>query len=70
MDTTAERKREIDDAVADIRTIEAREGASRSSLERIKQRLMRLAAPPRALFEGRLSRASLRRGDEVLPLPR
>jgi predicted metal-dependent enzyme (double-stranded beta helix superfamily) len=39
-----ERKREIDAAVADVRAIEAREGVTRESLERIKQRLTRLAA--------------------------
>jgi predicted metal-dependent enzyme (double-stranded beta helix superfamily) len=39
-----ERKREIDAAVADVRTIEAREGVTRASLEKIKQRLTRLAA--------------------------
>ena len=44
MDRTAERSREIDAAVADIREIEAREGVSRESLKNIKQRLMRLAA--------------------------
>jgi predicted metal-dependent enzyme (double-stranded beta helix superfamily) len=39
-----ERKREIDAAVADVRAIEAREGVTRASLEKIKQRLTRLAA--------------------------
>jgi predicted metal-dependent enzyme (double-stranded beta helix superfamily) len=39
-----ERKREIDAAVADVRAIEAREGVTRESLEKIKQRLTRLAA--------------------------
>jgi predicted metal-dependent enzyme (double-stranded beta helix superfamily) len=39
-----ERKHEIDAAVADVRAIEAREGVTRESLERIKQRLTRLAA--------------------------
>jgi predicted metal-dependent enzyme (double-stranded beta helix superfamily) len=43
MDRKAERKREIDGAVADIRAIEAREGISRSSLEKMKERLIRLA---------------------------
>ena len=38
-----ERKREIATAVADIRAIE-REGVTRESLEKIKQRLVRLAA--------------------------
>jgi predicted metal-dependent enzyme (double-stranded beta helix superfamily) len=39
-----ERKREIDAAVADVRAIEVREGVTRASLEKIKQRLTRLAA--------------------------
>lgn len=39
-----ERKREIDAAVADVRAIEAREGVTRKGLEKIKQRLTRLAA--------------------------
>src|SRR3954471_8701161 len=39
-----ERKREIAAAVADVRGIEAREGVTRDSLEKIKQRLTRLAA--------------------------
>ena|SRR5579859_2294260 len=38
------RKKEIDAAVADVRRIEKQEGVSRASLEKIKQRLMRLAA--------------------------
>jgi predicted metal-dependent enzyme (double-stranded beta helix superfamily) len=44
MDARAEqRQREIEAAVADVRTIEAREGVNRDSLEKIKQRLIRLA---------------------------
>jgi len=39
-----ERKREIAAAVADVRAIEEREGVTRDSLEKIKQRLTRLAA--------------------------
>src|SRR5688572_13526657 len=38
------RKREIQAAVADVRAIEAQHGVTRDSLEKIKQRLMRLAA--------------------------
>lgn len=38
------RKMEIDAAVADVRQIEKRDGVTRASLEKIKQRLMRLAA--------------------------
>jgi predicted metal-dependent enzyme (double-stranded beta helix superfamily) len=38
------RKREIDAAVADVRQIAKRDGVTRASLEKIKQRLMRLAA--------------------------
>jgi predicted metal-dependent enzyme (double-stranded beta helix superfamily) len=38
------RKREIDAAVADVRAIERSDGVTRASLEKIKQRLMRLAA--------------------------
>ncbi len=44
MDRSAERKREIQATVADVRAIEAREGVSRDSLEGIKRRLTRLAA--------------------------
>jgi predicted metal-dependent enzyme (double-stranded beta helix superfamily) len=44
MDRTEERTREIDAAVADIRAIEKRDGVTRESLERIKQRLIELAA--------------------------
>src|SRR3990170_4779064 len=39
-----ERRREIQSAVADIREIEKRDGVTRESLEKIKQRLIRLAA--------------------------
>ncbi|MGH8725102.1 MAG: cysteine dioxygenase, partial [Burkholderiales bacterium] len=39
-----ERKREIEAAVADVRAIEQRDGVTRRSLEKIKQRLIRLAA--------------------------
>ena len=39
----AQRKREVEGAVADVRAIEAREGVNRQSLEKIKQRLIRLA---------------------------
>jgi predicted metal-dependent enzyme (double-stranded beta helix superfamily) len=39
-----ERKREIERAVADVRAIERTDGVSRASLEKIKQRLIRLAA--------------------------
>jgi len=41
-----ERKREIQSAVAEIREIEKRNGVTRDSLEKIKQRLIRLAARP------------------------
>jgi predicted metal-dependent enzyme (double-stranded beta helix superfamily) len=44
MDVKAERRKEIADAVADVRAIEKREGVTRASLERIKARLLRLAA--------------------------
>jgi predicted metal-dependent enzyme (double-stranded beta helix superfamily) len=44
MDKSAERKREIEAAVADIRAIEQREGINRSSLAKIRQRLIQLAA--------------------------
>lgn len=40
-----ERKREIAAAVDDIRAIEKRDGVTREGLERIKQRLIRLARP-------------------------
>jgi predicted metal-dependent enzyme (double-stranded beta helix superfamily) len=42
-DRAAQRKREVEAAVADVRAIEAREGVNRQSLEKIKQRLIRLA---------------------------
>jgi len=38
------RKEEIEAAVADVRQIEKKDGVTRASLEKIKQRLMRLAA--------------------------
>src|SRR5438132_9445799 len=38
------RKREIQAAVADVRQIENRDGVTRESLEKIKQRMIRLAA--------------------------
>src|SRR6185503_16481095 len=38
------RKREIEAAVADVRAIERAGGVTRESLDKIKQRLMRLAA--------------------------
>ena len=38
------RKGEIEAAVADVRQIEKKDGVTRASLEKIKQRLMRLAA--------------------------
>ena len=38
------RKREIEAAVADVRQIEKRDGVTRASLEKIKQRMIRLAA--------------------------
>jgi predicted metal-dependent enzyme (double-stranded beta helix superfamily) len=44
MDRAAERRNAIDAAVADIREIEKREGVTRASLERIKARLIELAA--------------------------
>jgi predicted metal-dependent enzyme (double-stranded beta helix superfamily) len=44
MDRAAERRKAIDAAVADIREIEKREGVTRASLERIKARLIELAA--------------------------
>jgi predicted metal-dependent enzyme (double-stranded beta helix superfamily) len=39
-----DRKHEIESAVTDVRTIEKRDGVTRESLEKIKQRLIRLAA--------------------------
>jgi predicted metal-dependent enzyme (double-stranded beta helix superfamily) len=44
MARTDERKREIAAAVADVRAVEEREGVTRESLEKIRQRLARLAA--------------------------
>ncbi|HUX23849.1 MAG TPA: cysteine dioxygenase [Burkholderiales bacterium] len=44
MDKIQERTREIDAAVADIRAIEQRDGITRSSLAKIRQRLTGLAA--------------------------
>jgi predicted metal-dependent enzyme (double-stranded beta helix superfamily) len=44
MDRTNERKREIQAAVAEVRAIERRDGVTRESLEKVKQRLTRLAA--------------------------
>jgi len=41
---TEVRRHEIASAVADVRAIEARDGVGRESLEKIKQRLIRLAA--------------------------
>ena len=41
---TIARKREVAAAVADVRRIEQQDGVTRASLEKIKQRLMRLAA--------------------------
>lgn len=43
MDRTEERRRAVDAAVADVRAIEAREGVTRASLERIRARLAALA---------------------------
>jgi hypothetical protein len=39
-----DRKREIEAAVAEVRAIEKREGVTRQSLEKIKQRLIRPGA--------------------------
>lgn len=44
MNRAEERRNAIEAAVADIRAIEKRDGVTRESLERIKQRLMQLAA--------------------------
>lgn len=44
MDRTGERIREIEATVADVRKIEAAHGVTRESLEKIRQRLTRLAA--------------------------
>lgn len=43
MDTTAERKRLVDETVADIRAIEAADGITRDSLRKVLARLARLA---------------------------
>jgi predicted metal-dependent enzyme (double-stranded beta helix superfamily) len=43
-DRTVLRQKEIDAAVADVRAVEQRDGVTRESLEKIKQRLIRLAA--------------------------
>jgi predicted metal-dependent enzyme (double-stranded beta helix superfamily) len=51
MDRTADRKREIQAAVAEVRAIEKKQGVTRESLEQIKQRLLRLAAR-KELFSG------------------
>jgi predicted metal-dependent enzyme (double-stranded beta helix superfamily) len=40
-----DRRKEIASAVADVREIEKRDGVTRDSLEKIKQRLIRLARP-------------------------
>jgi predicted metal-dependent enzyme (double-stranded beta helix superfamily) len=44
MDRAAERRKEIDAAVADIRDIERRDGVNPESLAKIKSRLIRLAS--------------------------
>jgi predicted metal-dependent enzyme (double-stranded beta helix superfamily) len=44
MDRAAERRKEIESAVADVRGIERREGVNAASLDNIKSRLIRLAA--------------------------
>ena len=44
MDRTIERAKETESAVADVRRIEATEGVTRASLEKIKQRMLKLAA--------------------------
>ena len=44
MDRAAERAQAIAEAVADIRAIEAEQGVTRGALERMKARLMQLAA--------------------------
>jgi len=44
MDRNLERQKEIEAAVADVRAIEKRAGATRENLERIKARLLALAA--------------------------
>jgi predicted metal-dependent enzyme (double-stranded beta helix superfamily) len=44
MDRVAERAQEVESAVADVRRIEAAQGVTRASLEKIKQRMLKLAA--------------------------
>ena len=44
MDRAAERRKEIESAVADVRDVERREGVNPTSLAKIKARLIRLAA--------------------------
>lgn len=44
MDREAERAKAVRDAVSDIRAIEAKEGVTRAALERMKARLIKLAA--------------------------
>ncbi|MDH4173700.1 MAG: cysteine dioxygenase [Betaproteobacteria bacterium] len=44
METANERRKEVASAVADIREIEQRDGVNRASLEKIKARLIKLAA--------------------------
>jgi predicted metal-dependent enzyme (double-stranded beta helix superfamily) len=44
MDRIEERRRQVEAAVADVREIERSAGVTREALERIKQRLIRLAA--------------------------
>ncbi len=44
MDRTAERRKEVAAAVAEIRDIERRDGVNRESLDKIKARLIKLAA--------------------------
>ena len=44
MDAANERRKEVASAVADIREIERRDGVNRASLEKIKARLIKLAA--------------------------
>ena len=51
MDRSAVRKREIQAAVAEVRALEKKHGVTRASLERIKRRLLRLAAR-KELFSG------------------
>ena len=52
MDRIAERTRQIDTAVADVREIERRDGVTRSSLAKIRERLMQLAARTDLFTEG------------------